>query len=86
MRVVHCVAVGAALITLAICIWLDAAVTTSLGRVVIAYLTTFAVGVVGVIGLRAADLPKDETATAVGLAGGESLSGSDDSGTAAQRE
>lgn len=53
IRLVHSVALVAALITLAVCVWRDADVVTALGRVVIAYLTTFGLGVAGVIGLRA---------------------------------
>ena len=52
-RLVHSVALAAALVTLVVCVWRDADVVTSLGRVVIAYLTTFGLGVAGVIRLRA---------------------------------
>lgn len=65
IRLVHSVALAAALATLAVCVWRDTDVATALGRVVIAYLTTFGLGVAGVIGLRAAAASPDPPTPAV---------------------
>ena len=65
IRLVHSVALAAALVTVAVCIWRDTDVATALGRVVVAYLTTFGLGVAGVIGLRAAAAPPDPATPAV---------------------
>jgi hypothetical protein len=74
-RLVHSVALAAALVTVAVCVWRDIDVATALGRVVIAYLTTFGLGVAGVIGLRAAAASPDPPKPAV--ARPETMSASD---------